>query len=377
MNENIIPFYPSSDKLITRSSGCYQFDSDGKEYIDFESGVWCANLGHGHKRIVAAINEQIKTSIHHGYRFRNEKSEILSGELQRIIGFKKGASVFLSSGSEAVNLSVSIARKLTNKKKILKISNSYLSAYGFGKIDPDNENLVNVPFNDIEAIKEINFEEICALVLETGGASVEMVRFPEYEFVKELVETSVKNKLLIIAEEVTTGMGRLGKWFGFQSYDYKPDIVVTGKALGNGYPISAVTINENTLNALKKDLFVYAQSHQNDPLGCAVALEVIKVIEEEHVLDNCRKMGSYFAENLEKLRSSFPDKIKEIRSKGLMLALEFRETFDGNQVNDNLFESGFVYGFKQNTMRFLPPLTITENEIDKLMENLDNLMKTN
>ncbi|MCU4175603.1 aspartate aminotransferase family protein [Carboxylicivirga sp. N1Y90] len=375
MKKNIIPFYPSSNKLVEKSSGFYQFDSDGKRYIDFESGVWCTNLGHSHERIVSVITEQAKTSIHHGYRFRNKMSEKLSEELQRLIGYENGASIFLSSGSEAVNLSISIAQKLTKKKKVLKISNSYLSAYGLGKIDPTNESLVNVPFNDIEAIKKIDFKEISALVMETGGASIDIVQFPEKEFVKELVETSKKNKLLIIAEEVTTGFGRLGKWFGFQNYDCKPDIVVTGKALGNGYPISAVTVNENTLKSLENELFIYAQSHQNDPLGCAIGLEVIKIIEEERILENCAKIGSYFSDKLEKLRLSFPTEIKEIRSKGLMLAIEFQPTYDGNKINRQLFDLGFVFGFRQNAMRFLPPLTITENEIDILIENLERLLK--
>lgn len=375
MNKNIIPFYPTSKNIIEKSSGCYQFDSNGKEYIDFESGVWCTNLGHSHKRIVSVINEQVKTSIHHGYRFRNEKSEKLSNELQRLIGYENGASVFLSSGSEAVNLSISIAQRLTEKRKVLKISNSYLSAYGLGKIDQSNSNLVNVPFNDTEAIKEIDYKEICALVLETGGASVEMVQFPEYEFVNKLVETSIKNNLIIIAEEVTTGIGRLGNWFGFQNYNCKPDIVVTGKALGNGYPISAVTVNENILTLLKNNLFAYAQSHQNDPLGCAIGLEVIKVIKDELLIANCNKMGSHFTKELEKLRLTFPSEIKEIRSKGLMLALEFRDTYDGNKINKKLFELGFVFSFKQNTLRFLPPLIITENEINKLIESLEKTLK--
>jgi acetylornithine/N-succinyldiaminopimelate aminotransferase len=101
------------------------------------------------------------------------------------------------------------------------------------------------------------------------------------------------------------------------------------------------------------------------------------VIKEECILENCSKIGSYFTDKLEKLRFSFPTKIKEIRSKGLMMALEFQETYDGNKINEKLFELGFVFGFKQNTMRFLPPLTITENEIDLLIENLDKLLKRN
>ncbi len=374
MKKNIIPFYTSSNRLIEKSSGCYQYDSDGKEYIDFESGVWCANLGHSHPGIVSVINEQSKISIHHGYRFRNDKSEKLSVELQRIIGFEDGASVFLSSGSEAVNLSITIAQKVTGRKKILKISNSYLSAYGFGKIAPDNEYVVNAKINDIKSLALIDFDDIAALVLELGGASVDMVRFPDFEFVDKLVKQSRSRKTLIIAEEVTTGIGRLGKWFGFQDFNINPDIVVTGKALGNGYPISAVTINSDILNRLNKNIFVYAQSHQNDPLGCAIGLEVVKVIEEEGILDNCVKIGAYFKEKLHGLKTSNTAKIKKIRAKGLMVAMEFEDSLDGNKINERLFESGFVFGFKQNTLRFLPPLTITEKEVDKLVLKLEELL---
>lgn len=372
---SIIPFYPTSGKLLEKSSGCYQYDSDGNEYIDFESGVWCTNLGHSHKKIVSVISEQATKSIHHGYRFRNREAENLSKKLQRLIGYKYGASVFLSSGSEAVNLSITIAQKLTGKRKVLKISNSYLSAYGLGKIDADNELLINVPLNDKSAIKEINFNEICACVLETGGASVDMVQIPDSEFVNELISASTSNGLLIIAEEVTTGIGRMGKWFGFQYYDCLPDMVVSGKALGNGYPISALTISEKVLKQIQDDLFVYAQSHQNDPLGCAIGCAVIEAIEEELVLENCNRMGSYFKHRLIKLKESFPKKIKDIRARGLMLALEFCETYNGERVNESLFKLGYVYGYKQNTMRFLPPLTIGEEEIDKLIESLNFLLK--
>ncbi|TKG91496.1 aspartate aminotransferase family protein [Puteibacter caeruleilacunae] len=375
MKKNIIPLYPSSEKILEESQGCYQYDTDGKKYIDFESGVWCVNLGHSRPRIVDVIQQQSRRSIHQGYRFRNAEAEQLSTELQRIIGFDGGASVFLSSGSEAVNLSITMAQKLTGRKKILKISNSYLSAYGFGQITPDNEYVVCADYNNMDALDDIDFSEISALLLETGGASVGIVRFPSNEYVRKLIALCETNGCLVIAEEVTTGMGRQGKWFGFQNYEARPDMVVTGKGLGNGYPISAVTINSDTLDRLNDNLFVYAQSHQNDPLGCAIALEVIKVMEEEKVLVNCLKMGTYFEEQLQGLKSAFPVKIKEVRAMGLMLALEFQDSFDSTFINEGLFESGFVFGYKLNTLRFLPPLVITEKEIDELIGQLNELLE--
>lgn len=371
MRNNIIQLYPCSNKILIKSKGCYQYDADGDEYIDFESGVWCANLGHSHPRIVQIVEKQIKKSIHQGYRFRNTDAEQLSKELCNRIGFIGGASVFLSSGSEAVNLSITMSQKLTNRPKVLKISNSYLSAYGFGQIKPDNEHLVSVPYNNVDALSTIDYGDIAALVLETGGASIDVVRFPDYDFVHQLAAMVKKNDGYIIAEEVTTGFGRLGKWFGFQHYNIIPDMVVAGKALGNGYPVSSLTVNSELSAKLKKTPFVYAQSHQNDPLGCAIAREVIKVIDEENLIDNCVQMGNYFANRLLELKEAKPEHIKDVRAKGLMLAVEFQDTFQGDLLNEKLFESGFVFGFKKNTLRFLPPLIIGKQEIDKLILKLN------
>jgi len=347
-----------------RSEGLYHYDSDNKQYIDLESGVWCANLGHSHPKIVQLIKEQVETSIHHGYKFRNHNAEQLSKSLQQVIGIEHGASVFLSSGSEAVNLSITLARRLTQRKKVLKIDSSYLSAYGFGQISPDNDYLVNIPHNEIKALEEINFETIAAVVLETGGASIDMVQFPNTHFIDCIVERAVQHGCLIIAEEVTTGMGRLGKWFGFQHYNVKPDIVVCGKALGNGYPISSVTVTSAVCERLTSNLFVYAQSHQNDPLGCAIAQKVLQVIKEENLLNDCTNTGQYFANQLTLLQKEYPYIIKEIRAKGLMLAVELKELVDGNCIYNELFDAGYVFSCKKNTFRFLPPLIIQHHHID-------------
>jgi acetylornithine aminotransferase len=374
MRNEIIPLYYPTDKMLVKSEGCYLYDSDGKMYVDFESGVWCANIGHSNARIAEVVRQQAKECIHHGYRFRNQFSETLSKELQRLIGFSGGASVFLSSGSEAVNLAITISRTLTGRNKILKISSSYLSAYGFGQISSANTDLVNVEFDDPDSIKSIDFNEISALVLETGCASIGMVRFPDFGFVSQLAEYVKKNNCLIIAEEVTTGIGRLGKWFGFQYYDVVPDIVVAGKALGNGFPISAVTLSSGMVEKFGQSGLFYAQSHQNDPFGCAVGLEVIKIIEEADLISISNAVGIYFKERLDQIVDNHKDKVEQARARGLMLALEFKEGFDGKSISDLLFDSGYVVGFKFNTLRFLPPLTIKTRDIDKLIDQLDVLL---
>jgi acetylornithine aminotransferase len=336
--------------------------------------VWCANIGHSNERIVQLLNRQVKESVHHGYRFRNEQAEKLSVKLQQLTGLRNGASVFLSSGSEAVNLSITLARYLTGRKKVLKIDNSYLSAYGFARISDENTDLVTVKYNHLDAVKKIDFSEIAAFLVETGGASIEMVRFPDFNFIKALIGNSKINDCLVIAEEVTTGMGRTGKWFGYQYYGLTPDMVVTGKGLGNGYPVSAVTISSALNEQFSRHPFRYAQSHQNDPLGCAIGLEVINYIEENGLIEKGNKTGEYFKTRLEQIAENHPGKVKEVRARGLMLALEFTGHVDGEAINNQLFESGFITGFKQNTLRFLPPLIITENDIEKLIGRLDELL---
>jgi acetylornithine/N-succinyldiaminopimelate aminotransferase len=373
-NNGIIPFYSHSEKVIVKSKDCYQYDSEGKEYIDFESGVWCTNVGHCNDRIAKVVANQATESVHHGYRFRNQHAEQLSTELQRLIGFQDGSSVFLSSGSEAVNMSIVLSRNLTGRNKILKIDNSFLSSYGFGQISKDNDSLVTVEFNNLDAIAKVDFNEIAALVLEVGGASVEMIQFPDFEFITQLTDTAKKNNCVIIAEEVTTGIGRLGKWFGFQHYNIIPDIVVTGKALGNGFPVSAVTVSSGIIERFNQNSFGYAQSHQNDPFGCAIGLEVIKIIQEEDLISRADTVGCYFKEQLEQVLNQHVDKVKEVRARGLMLALELKENIDGKRISDSLFEMGNVVGFKLNTFRFMPPLTIKIGDIDKMITQLNNLL---
>lgn len=374
MKSNITSFYNPTEKVLVRSEGCYQYDAQGKRYIDFESGVWCTNLGHSNREVNSFIKEHIDTLMHQGYKFRNNYSEELSVKLQSLIGFNGGSSVFLSSGSEAVNLSIMVAQHLTGRSKILKVSNSYLSAYGFGQIKADNEHQVNIGYNDYNSVNSVDFTDIAAFVIETGGASVDMVKFPDKEFVEELVKKSKSCGTIIIVDEVTTGIGRHGTWFGFQHYDIVPEVVVTGKALGNGFPISAVTFNADITKRFSSEGFIYAQSHQNDPLGCAIGLKVIDEIETKGYLLTCKERGDYFEERLNYLMSNYSKFVNDVRARGLMLAIEFTDRVDGVALHNTLFDSGFVVGFKNNTLRFLPPFTISDTDIDSLIDCIETFI---
>lgn len=373
MISSIIPLYKQIDKLIEKSKDCYLYDSDNRQYIDFESGDWAANLGHSNCRISEIIKNQADLLIHDGLRFRNKQSEDLSTRLLEKLYFIGGKSVFLNSGSEAVNLSITFAKNLTKRTKILKMDCSYLSAYGHGQIFANNTDLINVPIDNIDSISKIDFSDIAAFVFEPGSSS-SLIKYPTNDFIKAIAFAVKQNGGLLIANEVTTGFGRTGKWFGFQHYDYKPDIVATGKALGNGYPISCVSITNEISVLFDKFPFRYAQSHQNDPLGCAVGLEVIKIFDIDGLIQQSFSKGLYFKEQLLKLQAKHTTAISDIRARGLMIALEFNPSVNAESVYLQLIDNGLLVGQKENILRFMPPLIIEELHIDKLIKTIDKII---
>jgi acetylornithine aminotransferase len=362
--------------LLVCSKDSYQYDADGKKYIDFDSGVWCVNLGHSNDRIIRAISDQMRFSIHHGYRFRNKHAEQLSIELLDLLGIRGGQSVFLSSGSEAVNLAITLAKRFNGRSKVLKMELSYLSAFGHGQISDSNTDLLTVPMNNKEALSEIDFSKIAAFVFEPG-TSFGMVHFPSEEFIQEIVRKCLENNVLLVVDEVTCGFGRTAKWFGFQHYNFNPDIVAMGKALGNGYPVSAVSITSKMAELFALNSFRYAQSHQNDPLGCTIGLEVIHTIHDEDLILKANETGDYFRKKLDQLQIKYPEKVKEIRSRGMMLALELQPEINGELINNELFEQGFVVGFRNNVLRFMPSLNIQREDIDLMIVSLDNIFTSN
>jgi acetylornithine aminotransferase len=373
MKNPIIPLYKQTEKLIVKSENCYVFDSDNKQYVDFESGDWAANLGHSNAKINQVIKQQVDKLIHDGLRFRNSESEQLSIKLLDKLGLAGGQSAFLNSGSEAVNLGITIAKKLTGRKKVLKMDCSYLSAYGHGQMSENNADLINIPIDNITALSNFDFKEIAVFVFEPGNSS-SLIKYPSKEFVSAVVFEVQKYGGLLMANEVTTGFGRTGKWFGFQHYDYNPDIVSVGKALGNGYPISGVAISSRTAEMFSKSPFRYAQSHQNDALGCAVGLEVIKLIEKEDLINHSFKKGEYFKQRLIQLQTKHLKYITDIRARGLMIAIDLKSSYIADFVYNKLIDNGFLVGLKELTIRFMPPLIIEEKDIDNLIKTMDKII---
>ena len=375
---------------MVRGRDCYLYDVHGKRYVDFEAGVWCTALGHSHRQVNQAIRTQLEQIIHIGYRYTNALIEEAAAKVLDTVPLFDGKCIFLSSGSEAVEFGVQIARRITGQPLLLTLSDSYLAAYGSaGRKDPEEWHCfdwgvcVACPHSDecgpqCSHLREIPFESIGGLVFEPGNASG-LVKLPPKQLVQILVVMVKQQDGLVVVDEVTTGLGRTGAWYGFQHYALQPDIIALGKGLGNGYPVSAVVMTHDVADRLENSAFRYAQSHQNDPLGCAIARQVITVIRKDGLVERSDRVGTHFLHELECLGERH-DVVREVRGRGLMIAMEFEDSDEHSLVTSvyrELFERGFLVGCKPaaNLLRFYPALTIGEEDIAQLLENMDHVLE--
>ena len=204
-----------------------------------------------------------------------------------------------------------------------------------------------------------------------------MVKFPPKHLIQKLAEAVQEHNGLVVVDEVTTGLGRTGSWFGYQHYDIRPDIIAAGKGLGNGFPISAVIVTREAAGELESRSFRYVQSHQNDPLACAVAREVLAVIQEEDLIDRSAALGRLFLDKLESLKER--RQVVDIRGRGLMVGIELEAengTYPGDDIYRELLARGFLVGCSPlgNMIRIYPALTIDEKDLALLAENLELIL---
>jgi acetylornithine/N-succinyldiaminopimelate aminotransferase len=355
---------------IVDSDGAFVFDERGERYLDLESGIWCTPLGHKNAGVNAAITRQINLLTHAGFCFSNNIVEEAAKAVLSITGFKDGKCVFLCSGSEAIELARQICKHITTKPVTLCLHDAYLGSFssvtnrdnGWYLFDwsecavcPESEDcsrecpkLKNIPDN------------ISEFVFEPGSASG-FVRFPSASLIRNIVDIVRAQGGKIIVNEVTTGMGRTGKWFGYNHYPIEPDLVAIGKGLGNGYPVSAVAINHEAAAELEGGTFKYVQSHQNDPLGAAVARTVIKLLDEKGLIDRAAILGKKILQELETLTLS--KHVTEVRGRGMMFAIEFAQKTVGDKIYVQLLDRGYIVCNRGGMFRLDPPLMIEESDI--------------
>lgn len=387
-------WYPGYDvdvKNIVRAENCTLTDADGKEYIDLEAGVWCTSVGHGHPRILRTITEQAAEIMHNGFSFTSEIVRKTALEVLSLLGFDGGKCMFLCSGSEAVEFGVRTAQMLNKRPMLMTMEDSYFGAYGAAVTKSEGEwfcfdwracnrcKYADACSEQCEHWAKIPFGKIGGFLFEPGSSSGH-VRFPPEKLIQNIVSKIKADGGLVIINEVTTGTGRTGKWFGYQHYDITPDIVAMGKGIGNGYPVSVAAFAPDVINKLAGSQIKYAQSHQNDPLGAAILREVIRTINEENLIEKSKTIAALLLKGLEAIKAR-TGKIQAIRSRGLLTALEMKDDADASYskyVQKEMVKKGFIMARRPglNILRIDPSLTIESKDIKRFLEVFEGVLTT-
>ena len=379
--------YNRSPIVLRKGRGMKVWDANGKEYLDFLAGIAVNCLGHCHPRVVIALQKQAQRLLHVSNLYHIEQ-QIKLAKLLVNLSFADKA-FFCNSGAEAVEGAIKLARKYSKdhfsprRFDIITAYGSFhgrtmaaLSATGQERLQKGFEPLVpgfkHVPFNNIEALKKAVSNKTCAVLLEPiqgeGG-----IRLPSENYLKQVREICDENKLLLILDEVQTGIGRTGKFFAYEHFDIKPDIMTLAKGLGGGAAIGALLAKENVAASFTQG--THASTFGGNPLACAAALATIDtLLEDGFLLDNCRRNGQYFMNKLEKLINDFHSDIIEARGLGLLIGLELTKT--GGPVVESCAKRGVLINcISGNVLRFTPPLIVTEKEIDILIDVLEDIFE--
>jgi len=386
---------PGVSLTAIKASGTRVHTEEYGELIDFESGCWAAVLGHCNKEIVQAITENAKNLLHTHQFFDTEHPGALVKELIEAAKLKSNyRGTFMSSGSEAVSLAVTLAELITRRHKKLSLSISYRSALPEFRI-PRNP----VHWTDLDATEclnctkgsdcrrcgkfnQIDFSQMAAFVFEPGNSGG-LVLFPPDKLIEFLTEEIRNAGGLVIVNEVTTGFGRTGKWFGFQYYKAfdsetgEPDFISLGKGLGTGYPVSSVLVRAKLAEMIEATGFRYVQSHTDDPLGCIVARKVIEIMQKENLVEHGARSGEYLRTKLREI-SERTGVIKEIRGRGMMNVAVLDSKYKAKEVFKSLLEKGFFTGCSEiyNFIHLYPPLTVKAEDIDALCHSLELILKS-
>jgi predicted acetylornithine/succinylornithine family transaminase len=362
---------------FVKGEGAYLYDSEGKKYLDFLSGIAVTGLGHCHPKVNEAAKAQLESFWHVSNLFQSPLQEELAEKLVSLSGLDN--AFFCNSGTEANEAAIKFARKWGNGKATiitaiggfhgrtmgsLSASAQYKLWEGFSPLTPG---FVYVPYNDVEAIEySLNENTVAIMVEPIQGESG--INVPSENYLKELKDLCVKHNLLLILDEVQTGMGRTGKIFAYQWEDIKPDIVTLAKGIANGLPLGAVICTKEIGDIMTPGS--HGSTFGGNPVAVASANAVVDLLTED-LLTHVHQMGEHIKKFLK--HSS----IKEVRGKGLIIGVEFEKNIDAKAVASKLLNNGIVAGTAgENVLRLLPPFIINEGEVELFMSGFQSVMKS-
>ena len=373
------------DVTFDHGKGAILWDTNGKQYLDALSGIAVCGLGHAHPAVTSAISAQAAKLIHTSNLYQIANQQLLADELCRISGLDR--VFFSNSGAEANEAAIKIARMYGNTKgiaspSIIVMENSFhgrtmatLSATGNRNVqagfEPLVQGFVRAPFNNIEAIENIasNSNNVVAVMVEPiQGESG--IKVPDATYLNQLRKICDDNNWLLILDEIQTGMGRTGKWFAYQHNGILPDIMTLAKSLGNGVPIGACVANMKAAEVMKPGS--HGSTFGGNPLACAAGLAVIKTIEQDHLVERAATAGQQLQDGLHAALDNVAG-VKEIRGKGLMVGIQLENPCKPLMLQ--ALQQGLLISVQSDyVIRLLPPLTISDEQIESLTETLSKLV---
>lgn len=378
--------YGTRKITLRKGQGVWVWDDQGNRYLDAISGIAVCGLGHAHPAVTKAIADQAATLTHCSNLYNIEAQEVLAERLRDISGLSK--LFFSNSGAEANEAAIKLARLFGHKKgisepAIIVMENSFhgrtlatLSATGNRKVhagfEPLVRGFVRAPFDDLESLKKIasNNKNVAAVFVEPiqgeGG-----IHTPSADYLGGIRQLCDEQNWLMMLDEIQTGNGRTGTYFNYQHYDVKPDVVTTAKGLANGVPIGACLAGEKAADLMQPGS--HGSTFGGNPLACTAGLATVDTIIKDELCEQARVMGNYlkqqFANNL-----AGADNVVEIRGQGLMLAIELNEPCS-DMVDSAAAQGLLINVTAQSVIRLLPPLIMTTEEADQLVDILSQLIK--
>ena len=370
--------------VLTKGRGCTVWDDTGRSYTDFVAGIAVCNLGHAHPQVAEALCSQAEILFHvSNLYYTTPQIELASWLVENSFADKV---FFCNSGAEANEAAIKIARKYFKDKKdysrftIIAMENSFhgrtmatLSATGQEKVkkgfDPKLAGFDFVPFNDIDALKNKMDVNTCAVLIEPvqgeGG-----VRCPDGEYFKAVRQLCDETGTLLVFDEIQTGIGRTGKLFCYEHFGITPDIMTLAKALANGLPIGAMLAKDFVAKSFGPGS--HASTFGGTPLVTAASLEVVRTLKKEKIIERGNSIGIYFKEKLNGLKQKHKS-VVDVRGMGLLLGMKVN--INGDEIVKKTMEQGFLINCIQgNILRFIPPLIISKEEIDRLVVCLDQIL---
>jgi len=380
----IMGTYKRFPLVLVKGSGTRVWDSAGNEYLDLVAGIAVCGLGHSHPAVIEAVRKQVETLTHVSNLYYTEPQARMA---QLLVDNSFADRVFFcNSGAEANEAAIKLARKFSHtrsgdgKYELITMRNSFhgrtlaaLAATGQERFhqgfEPLPEGFRYVPFGDLSALEEAVNARTCGVLLEPiqgeGGVII-----PPADYLAKVRDICNRHRLLMILDEVQTGMGRTGTLFAYENTGIKPDILTLAKALGNGFPVGAMLATQEVAQAFVPGS--HASTFGGNPLAMAAAIATVETILNNGVLENCLEMGGYFLGLLAGLMNRHGI-IKAIRGRGLMLAMEL--TINGEEIVGRCLKKGLLINCTNgNILRFVPPLIIGAADIDQAVQILDEVI---